>query len=354
MSIIYFLFLLSFIIAFHEFGHLIVAKLFNVYCYEYSLGMGPLLFSYKGKETRYSLRLLPLGGYVSMAGDSENALETYPDIIVEDNRTLKGVSKFKRILIMLAGIFMNFLLGFIILSMVILSSGRYASAPQAIVKSIAANSPASKTALKIGDKIIGVQMSKGAYTKVKNFENLSNYLLTYEGKGTISFYVNRNNEVKEIDIKPIFNKNEGRYLIGIEGPQPVIKEVNIFNCFIYGFKLSLRMIETMILSISQLVRGIGLKNLAGPVGIYKATSIAAANGLKTYLLLMAMISLNIGFMNILPLPILDGGRVFLTLIEIIIRKPLSKKVENTLMIISTVAVLILFIYSTFNDILRLF
>ena len=125
MTIIYFLLLLSVIITIHEAGHLLAAKKFNVYCYEFSFGMGPLLWHKKTKETQYSIRAIPIGGYVSMAGEADGD-EMYPDIEVEDSRRLINKPWWQKIIIMLAGVFMNFLLAWVIFSLIILSAGAFA------------------------------------------------------------------------------------------------------------------------------------------------------------------------------------------------------------------------------------
>lgn len=120
MTIIYFLLLLSIIICIHELGHLLAAKLFGVYCYEYSFGMGPALLQKKGKETIYSIRALPIGGFVSMAGEPDGD-EAYPDVVVPEGRRLTEIARWKRIIVMLAGVTMNFLLALFLFSMIFFS-----------------------------------------------------------------------------------------------------------------------------------------------------------------------------------------------------------------------------------------
>lgn len=135
MTIIYFLLLLSAIILIHEAGHLLAAKLFGVYCYEFSFGMGPVLLKHNGKETQYSLRVLPVGGFVAMAGETDGD-EAYPDVKVPAGRRLTEKKPWQKIIIMLAGVFMNFVLAFMIFSLVILHNGTFASSPKAVVSTV--------------------------------------------------------------------------------------------------------------------------------------------------------------------------------------------------------------------------
>ena len=128
MAILYFIILLSVIIIVHECGHLIAAKCFHVYCGEFSIGMGPKLWAWKGKETTFTLRALPIGGYVAMAGEEGSEFEGVPH-----ERTIKGVSHWKQIIIMLAGVIMNFVLAWLIFASIILINGSYNIAPKAVV-----------------------------------------------------------------------------------------------------------------------------------------------------------------------------------------------------------------------------
>lgn len=353
MTIIYFILLLSLIISIHEAGHLLAAKIFGVYCSEYSIGMGPVLFSHKGKETTYSLRLLPIGGFVAMAGDNENVLESNTTSDIPFERTLLGIAKYKKIIIMLAGIFMNFVLAFVLIACIQLHVGSYRLPAEPILHQVLSGSPAEAAGLHSGDRVISLQIANGKQIKPKDFDEMSVYLLTYEGKGDVNMQIERNQQLMNIRLTPRYVEKENRYLIGVSAPEGVLKEVNWLNCWYYSWLNCVQMLQTIWLTLGQLIRGIGVRNLSGPIGIFQATGKAAAAGPLAYFYVMALISLNIGFMNLLPLPILDGGRVFLTIVEALFRRPLPKKVENALMLASTAAVLALFVYATFNDILRL-
>jgi len=353
LNLILFIVLLSVIILIHEFGHLVAAKFFGVYCGEFSLGMGPKLWSYKGKETEYSLRALPLGGFVAMAGDSDNDLETSVDVNVPLERSLKGVAHWKRIIIMLAGIFMNFVLAILIIGLLFLNVGSYTENATTKIATVEEGSPAYLAGMQEGDEIISVSFGNASTLKPDSFEEIVYYLLTNTEGEVVNFEVLRDGQTLNLSVTPSYDEANERYVVGISAGSGEKHEVNFFNCWGYALDYCWFMIKSIFLSLKQLIRGIGLQYVSGPVGIYQMTSEAASYGFSSYLMMIAVISLNIGVMNLLPLPILDGGRVLLCLVEMIIGKPLSEKVENALMMVSLFLILGLFLFSTFNDILRL-
>ena len=355
-NLLLFAILLSVIVSIHELGHLLAAKFFNVYCKEYSIGMGPKLFSIKGKETEYSLRALPLGGFVAMAGDTDNSLETKVDISdIPEERTLLGIAKWKKVIIMLAGIFMNLLLAILIYSLIILNAGAYTISSKPEITSIQDNSPAAISGLKVGDIVNNIEFSNGLSLSPDSYVELVQFTSTYDGNGPWVLTVKRNDETIKVEINPKYDASEQRYLIGIGFSNAAVEtvKVNIFNCFKYGFEYSLFILKLTWSSFLSLFKGKNLDSLSGPVGIYSTVSQAADLGLDYYFQLMAMISINIGIVNGLPLPIFDGGRVFLLIIEMIIRKPLSQKAQNFVMSASLVLLLLLFFYVTYNDIFKL-
>lgn len=355
MVVVLFILLLSVIIVIHEFGHLIAAKIFGVYCGEFSMGMGPKILSYKGKETTYSLRLIPIGGFVSMAGDADNDLETKTDD--EDipfERTLKGIKTWKKIIIMMAGVLMNLLLALVITSAVFLYTGFYATSADTTIAKVNIDSPAYNAGIQDGDKIVKLSYKElGISHKPKTFEDMTYFMYGNE-EHTLTMDVLRNDEVLSFDVTPEFDQDTNRYIIGINANQYNVVEVNITNCLWAGFDYLYNMTRTIFMSLGQLVKGIGFENLSGPVGIFDATSQAVNAGFTTYILMVAMMSLNVGIFNALPLPILDGGRVVIAIIEKIIGRPLSDKAINIMMTISMAMLIILLVFATMQDIKRIF
>jgi len=355
-NILLFVILLSTIVSLHELGHLIAAKIFNVYCKEYSIGMGPKICSFKGKETEYSLRALPLGGFVAMAGDTDNSLETQVDPTdLPPERTLTGIAKWKRVIIMMAGIFMNIMLAIVIYSLVILGNGAYANSTKPVVTQIVADSPAEKAGLQVDDVVVGIGFDNGLKIKPSTYLELTNFLSAYDGNGSWTVSVERNGEIIDIKVEPAYNEEQERYMMGVGFSDKAIEyvETNIFNCWKYGFEYTIFIVKVIWSSFISLFQGKNLDSLSGPVGIYTTVSQSADLGFSNYMQLMAIISVNVGIVNALPLPIFDGGRVLLLLIEMIIGKPLSEKTQNLVMNISMGLLLILFVFVMYNDISRL-
>ena len=348
MTIIYFLILLSVIICIHELGHLIAAKLFNVYVYEYSFGMGPAILQKKGKETVYSIRAIPMGGFVSMAG--ENSEDVYPEIEVPDDRRLYNKPVWQKIIIMLAGVFMNFMLCFVILSLIYLNNGAYAASPAAVVEAVMPDSPAERAGLEAGDRI--VHLEQGVHkADPDTFQDMQAFFYTIES-GDITVTVERNGAPVTLNVQAEQDA-DGVYRIGIQGPQMNVVKVNLLNCWKFGFEEMIYFIKLMGQSIRTLIFGRNLDQLSGPVGIYTATEESVSYGLVGYLVLMAELSLSVGFMNLLPLPVLDGGQVVITLFEGIIGRPLGEKVKIGLMGACWVLLISLMVFVTWNDIVRL-
>lgn len=333
-----------------------MAKLFNVYCHEFSIGMGPKLFSKKGKETTYSIRALPIGGYVAMAGEKDEnpGGEEYSDEDIPKERTINGVHPIKRIIIMSAGIIMNFILALVLMSLLFLNMGKTSVSPDAVIASVNDDSPAFKAGIKKDDKIVHASFDNGYAISPKDFAELSDFLSLYDGNGNVHLTIERDGKEIEILVKPQFNEEQQTYLMGISSYEYKIVDVDFKTCWKYGFDYLVEMIKLVFMTLIGLFRGVGLNQLSGPVGVYKVTEEAISYGPETYINLIAMISLNVGLFNALPLPVFDGGRIFLTIIEMVRGKPMNKELENKIMVASTFVLLALIIFTTFKDVFNLF
>ena len=355
-NILLFAILLSTIVSVHEFGHLLAAKLFGVYCKEYSIGMGPKIFSRKGKETEYSLRVFPVGGFVAMAGDTDNQLETSVDTTdIPFERTLPGIAVWKRIIVMMAGIFMNLILAILIYSMLILNNGQYVTSSKPEIISVVEGSPAALSGIKEGDIVSHIGFSNGLSISPDSYRELIAFTGTYDGNGPWLIKVERNGETLSFEIQPEYYEDEDRYLIGIAFSDKAIQvvDVNLLNCWKYGIEYAIFIVKLTWSSFLSLFKGMNLSSISGPIGIYSTVSEAARQGMDYYVQLIAMISINVGIVNALPLPIFDGGRVLLALIELIIGKPLNKKTQDFVMTASLIILLLLFFFVTYNDISKL-
>lgn len=351
VNILLLLVLLSMVILIHEAGHLIVAKLFGVYCFEFSFGMGPVLFKKKWKETQYSIRALPIGGFVSMAGEPDGD-EAYPDVEVPQGRRLTEKKSWQKILIMLAGVFMNLILGWIILSFILLGAGGFRESPKAVVDQVVEGSPADIAGFQSGDKILKIEKEDGSSVKPKTFLDMQSFASSYDGIET--YTVQRGDETLEFELTPEFNEESQMYMIGISAAASEVKKVNFLNCWYYGFTEVGMLVKMIMTTLSGLIfHGSGLNQLSGPVGIYQATSTYASMGFQSFMLLVAQMSINLCIFNLLPLPVLDGGQVVITLVEWATHRELNEKVKTAIMLLCWVFLIGLMVFVTWNDIARL-
>lgn len=348
MGIIYFVVLLGVIILVHECGHFIAAKAFNVYVPEFSIGMGPTLFQTEKGETKYSIRALPIGGYVAMAG--ETGVEEFENIPAE--RTIKGIHPLKQLVVMLAGVFMNMVLALIIFFIVYANIG-YVATPNAVFSEIMPGSVAEQAGIMPGDKMIKATFVDGSSIKVESYIDYMNAASFYGESDPITFVISRDN--LEYEVTLVKGEMEGyeQKVFGFSFSNSY-EEITILECIPYAFEELKSTISTIFLSLSKLIRGRGLENLSGPVGIYEAANEQAALGLLNYLYLMGILSVNVGVMNLLPLPMLDGGQSIIVVGEMVVGKKLDNRIRNILMFASMVLLFGLMIFVTFQDVIRLF
>jgi len=343
MTLLYFILILGVIIFIHELGHFIFAKRSGIYVYEFSLGMGPRIFKFnrKNDETDYCLRLFPIGGFVQMAGEEINDDEDVPKDKKFSNKTF-----LQKLMTVIAGIMMNFLLAIVLLFIVGLING----APQnkVIVGTIDPSYPAYTSGLQDGDKILKVN-GRSANTTDK----LTLQLQVFQGK-TIDMEVERNGVTKTIKLTPKEDEVDGEkvYRYGFQIEDEV--EYGFFPALKYAFTKTFSLVHQMIFIIWYLITGqLELGSLAGPVGIYSVVGSAASSGLVSLLYLTAYISINVGFINLLPIPAFDGGRLLFLIIEKIKGSPVDPKLENTIHTIGFFLLMALMILITYNDVIRL-
>ena len=350
LTFILFILLFTVLIMVHEAGHLIAAKKFGVYCYEFSFGMGPLLFSKKFKETQYSIRALPIGGYVAMAGE-EGDDEVYPGVQVPEGRRITDQVWWKRAIIQLAGIFNNILLAYFIFCMVVLAAGGISTSPEPVVDSVIAGSAAEVAGFEAGDRIIEIQKEDGSSIKPAEFIDMQTFITD---DSTLTITVERDGTEEVFTVTPEYSEEEERYMIGVNAPEGKVAEVNLLNCWYYGAYEMVMLTRLMFQAIINIFQGAGLSNLSGPVGIYQATETYVKMGFESYMLLIAQLSLNLGIFNALPLPVLDGGQFVITVAEAVTRRRLNEKIRVGLMLTCWALLIGLMIYVTWNDIVRLF
>lgn len=348
MNLIYFLIILGIIVLVHEFGHFIMAKLFGVYVFEFAIGMGPKIFEIKGKETNYTIRLLPLGGFVSLAGE-EDVVEKSKEI--SENRRLNNKKIYQRFLIMIFGIVNNFILAFIIFFLVFLFKGAPSQSTKII--DVEKNSPAYHSGLMKNDKIIAIN-----FDKISTQDDINLIMFLNKNK-KLTFVVKRNEKIEFISVTPekikekIDGKEYERYRYGIS--LSANKETGFLNAIKNSYLKIKSNVKSMIKVFKLLFSGkLGLNAFSGPVGIYNVVKDQnKSNGFLGLVILTAILSINVGFLNLLPVPIFDGGKIFFLLIEKIFNKKIDPKIELTLSLIFIVLLVIFTIYITGVDIWKM-
>lgn len=354
IKILLLLFILGIIILVHEFGHFIWAKTFGVHIYEFSIGMGPLLHTHKGKKDgiNYNIRAIPIGGFVSMAGEVYDSGE-----VDENNKKIKkdklmcNKKWWQRLIILVAGVVNNFILAIVILFIYTLIWGGGAITPK--VLNVVEDKPAATAGLKSGDVITninGYNVSSWDKAQIILYYKNTNEYYTFEVKHT-------DGTKEEIKIKPEIIKDEET---GVEsklfGIQIDAEDTsNVFKSFVYSIRKFNSIISSMVYTIWGLISGkIGLSALSGPVGIYEVVGETINYGINYFLYILAFLSINVGFINILPFPAFDGGHVLFLIIEKIKGSPVNAKIENTCHLIGFILVFLLMIIVTISDIIKLF
>lgn len=346
MTIIWFILILGVIILVHEFGHFIFAKWAGVYVYEFSIGMGPKLFGKKGKngETEYCIRAIPLGGFVRLAGE-----EIDDDSKVEKTRKLYNKSFIQRFLIMFAGAMNNFILCFVLLLLSAFIFGSVSLKP--VVSSVSPEYPAYAAGIKEGDTILRINGDK-----VSSWNEVQLLIQTTKGEALKIELKGTDGIKRNVTLIPEKIENEDgttSYVVGVGMGGKV--EKGFFTSIKYAFETTGSLFKLMIVTVKELFTGgVAVKELSGPVGIYTVVGEQAKQGIQSVLYLISFLSINVGVINLIPLPAFDGGRILFLIIEKIIKKPIPTKIENLIHNLGFFLLIALMIYVTFNDILRLF
>lgn len=338
--------LFELIIFIHEFGHFITAKKSGVKVNEFALGMGPKLIKFQKGETLYSLRLFPIGGFCAMEGEDEDS---------DDKRAFNNAKVWKRMIIVVAGVVMNILLGFVLMFIYLLPSTNFVSSKIAVF----ADNAVSSEYLQVGDEIKSIN-GFSIHT-----EQDLNFAFATANPDGMDMVVLRDGE--QINLNGVkFAKttsSDGKTAIRLDFKVYPI-EKNFGTLLEQSFWGVVSTIKIVWVSLVGLIRGqFGFNEIAGPIGMTSAISQVTAAGLESsgfgqavlnLIYVMMMITVNLGVMNLLPLPALDGGRLVFLIIEAIRRKPISRKYEGYIHAAGLVVLLLFMAVVSFSDILRLF
>lgn len=348
MWIILALLILSFLVFFHELGHFLVAKFFGVHIEVFSIGFGKKLLTKSYKGTQYAISAIPLGGYVKLKGqDDANPLATNNDL---DSYSSK--SHPKRIAILLAGPFFNFILAFLLYIIVALI-GQKVILP--VVGELQSDMPAAHSGLKSGDYIYSIN---GA--EVKSWQELNEAIMHSKGEIKVGFYRNGISEQtsiipKVMKSKNIFGEDIQRNFIGIVSKGEVgVAKYGFMDSISYAYHQTLKASKLIFQSIEKMISGIvPMNQVGGVISIVDFISSATQSGLVVLLTLVALISVNLGVMNLLPIPALDGGQILFNLYEMIFRTKMSENSLYYLTICGWVLLVFLMGLGIYNDIHRI-
>ncbi|MGL5314918.1 MAG: RIP metalloprotease RseP [Peptostreptococcaceae bacterium] len=335
MTIIAAILLFGVIVFVHELGHFLLAKKAGIKIHEFAVGMGPKLFSTKKGETLYSIRLLPLGGYCAMEGEDGES---------SDPRSFGQKSLLQRASVLFAGPFFNIIFAVILLIPVFI----YMGAPSTTLGKIIPDSPAQAIGLQVDDKIVNINGHE-----INSWEDVVSNLHSSEGK-EIQISVERDGELKVFNVTPEKNA-DGNYVIGISYKP----ERSFFGSIGSAFTTTVDMTKQMIIFVGQLFTGSvpgGVENaVTGPVGVISIVSDQASKGIFNLMYIGSVISLNLGILNLLPIPALDGGRLVMLAIEGIRGgKKLDPNKEAAIHMVGFALLMGFMVFITYKDILRLF
>ncbi|WP_457644449.1 RIP metalloprotease RseP [Persephonella sp.] len=436
ISVIAFLIMIGILITIHEFGHFLFARLFGVRVEVFSIGFGPPLIKWKGKETLYQIAVIPLGGYVKMYGEDSMTEPVQGEVdksAFEDPRSFHAKPRWQKILIAFAGPLFNIVLAVILFAsayMIGIHEPKYLKDP-VVVGYVHPGSVAEKAGIKPYDKIvavdgkpvqnwkeftlaIGMKAAKSAVVEIdrngeklilniqvpqditkeplgispvipakvgqiikgspaekaglqagdeiiafngkpiRSWFELVDTLSTIKDKKEITLLVKRDGKVFPVKIIPQFNKELNKYVLGIT---PKMDTTIVKYGFIESFEKAIEKSKELTVAIYNVIKGlitgeVSLKTLGGPIAIAQFSGQALETGLAAFLFSIAFISLQLGYLNLLPIPVLDGGLIAILLIEMIIRRPLPEKAKEYLAYIGFALLGTLMIFVIFNDIMR--
>lgn len=346
IDLILFILILGSIVFVHEFGHFMMAKLTGVYVYEFAIGMGPKLWSKKGKETEYTLRAIPIGGFCMMAGED---LEDDDLKKVPKNKRLQSKKPWQRFLIMFFGAGNNFIFAILLLFAIGLIWG--GSSMEPVVTSVLKNSAAANSGIEAGDRILEINGHS-----ISTTDDISLYLAVADPEEASDIKVEKENDrVKTYSVQPKKKKVDGQttYQYGIGMQQEV--EHGFLAAIQFTYKKTISIFKQMGVTVGYLFTGgISISQLSGPVGIFSIVGDQSSAGIMNIIYLVAFLSINVGFINLLPIPAFDGGHILFIIIEKIKGSPVNPETENKIHTIGLFLLMLLMVVITFNDILRLF
>jgi regulator of sigma E protease len=322
----------------HELGHFTVAKLCHIKVNEFAVGMGPAIFKIKRGETLYALRILPIGGYCAMEGEDEDS---------PDERAFNSRPIWQRMLVLIAGAFTNIITGFILIVIITSMSGLIGTS--IVAKFDAKSTSNAAGGMKVGDEITRIN---GASVHVTSDIM---YDLVLDSDGVVDIQVKRAGQI--VNLKnvrfPMVSDGNGGKVMSLDFK--VLGENRSFSRVMHeSYYQTISMVRLVWMTFFELFKGrFGLKDLAGPIGTTAAVGQAASYGILNLLNVAALIAVNLGVVNLFPLPALDGGRLLFLVVEAIRHKPVNPRYEGYVHFVGFAMLMLLMVVVSYNDILRL-
>lgn len=355
-----FIFIVSLIVFIHEFGHFIVARWCGVKVEEFSLGFGRELFGrFDKKGTRWKFCLLPFGGYVKMFGDRNGASMPDDELLAKMSKADKkksflGKNVWQRMAIVGAGPVANFILTIVLFTFLLSQNGLNLVLP--IVDEVLPQSAAFDAGLKKGDKILEIDGKE-----ISDFEEMRT-IVTMSADRELHFKISRGEEIFEMNITPknslrqdFFGDEVKMGTLGVTASEVTHRDLNLGESFVQANVITYKTTLAIFKALGELITGRrDLQELGGPIKIAQYSGKTVSMGFETVIWFMAMISLNLGVMNLLPIPVLDGGHLFFYVIEALKGRPLPQKVQQVGFRVGLSLVLALMVFTTVNDIRNLF
>lgn len=324
----------SLLVIVHELGHFIMAKVNGIKVEEFSIGMGPEVFSKKGKETQYSLRLFPIGGYVKMLGEEE---------VSDDERSFSSKSPLRRISVIIAGVTMNIIFALIAISIVIVNRGY----TEPVLSKLEPNTPAVESGLQVGDKIVKINGSK-----VFTTTDVSMGIQMSKGD-SVDLVVDRNGSKENITVTPRLVEQDGSKAYQIGFYYTYVEKPSLIQSIKESFNETISLVGQTYKSLAMMVTGkVNFKtDVGGPVTIIKMSTEVAKNGLISLTYFLGFLSINLAVFNLLPFPALDGGWTVILLIELITRRKVPDKIVGAANYVGFMILIGFMILVTLKDIL---
>jgi regulator of sigma E protease len=333
MAILAAVIVFSVIILFHEMGHFLAARYVGIEVEEFAIGFGPKILGFTAIGTLFSVRLLPLGGYVKMLGEEEG--------VGDIASSYQNKSPFQRMFVIAAGPVMNFILALLLFVIIFGAVGVYVDQPR--VGSVIPEQPAAEGGIMAGDDIIAIDSQK-----MESWTEIQKFIQASQGR-TLTFTVRRNGRVQDLDITPRIGQSDFPEV----GIAPPTQRLSIGASITEGVRQTFEITKLILINIVQIfTRQIPAEDLTGPIGIVYYVGQAAQAGLVNVLSLAALISVNLGLFNLLPIPALDGSKIVFLGIELLRRRPLDPQKENLVHLVGFALLISLMIIVMYRDIIR--